>query len=555
MRGPTTGRRTVNDGLERWEAWWSANEPRFVGRGRPQADAITSRSSRVASTFERITPDVVRAEILPTLLTSLADPSPEIDAVAALALARSTPQQDVALMRRALRRRVDDADGSLQRIATLSLGLLGDAASLDDLAALARADAVVNGRRDGIERAYAAAALGLLGDARAVPALTALLADESLANDRGVQQVAVLALGLLRGDETLRAGLLTGYVRDATRPGAARAQAPVALARLAATPVGRSAARSALPLLTAVLLSGKDELALRRAIVIALPRIAAPDDDVVVDALLATAAGASDLALKHLAIVALGEVGGNDRDPAHNGAAHDRIERFLSAAAVDEHDVVRRPFAALGLALWARNPDLPSESRARGMDLLLDGFDGARNPSVRGAFAIALGLVGDAKAAEPLAAAFDATKEPGLVGHLAVAIGLVGDRASAPRLVERVLEKGHDAALAHDLALGLGLLHDPAAVATLVAQMHDADTFAEIACAARGLAVLGDRSAVAPLVAIVHDPKLPDQRRGLALVALGLLAQRDDVAFPTSFRAESNYLEFTPLMAQIASIL
>jgi hypothetical protein len=344
-------------------------------------------------------------------------------------------------------------------------------------------------------------------------------------------------------------------LRDPAASNAARAQAPVALARLAASAEGRAAARGTLPLLVSELVAGKGDLALRRSIVVALPRIALLEDSEVVDALLATAAGATDLALQHLSIIALGELAGGDRDPARNADGQSRIVKFLSAETADEHDTLRRPFAALALALWARNPALAAEARGRAATLLLDGFDATKSPSVRGGFAIALGLVADAAAAEPLAAAFDATREPALAGHLAVALGLVGDRSSGARLRDRVLEKGHDVALARDLALGLALLHDPAAVATFVEQMKSADTLAEIACAARGLAIIGDRSAVAPLVELARDVRLPLARRGLALASLGLLAQREELAFPTLFRAESNYFDLSPVMVQLASIL
>src|SRR5262245_62322739 len=108
------------------------------------------------------------------------------------------------------------------------------------------------------------------------------------------------------------------------------------------------------------------------------------------------------------------------------------------------HALRLRPSPRLPLGLPPRNTKLSSKERGRAVTLLLDGFDGAKNPSVRGAFAIALGLSGDALAAGPLATAFEEASEPRLVGHLAVAIGLTGDRSCGPRLRDRLLEKGHD---------------------------------------------------------------------------------------------------------------
>jgi HEAT repeat protein len=348
---------------------------------------------------------------------------------------------------------------------------------------------------------------------------------------------------------------LSALLRDPAVSSAVRVQAPIALARLAATPAGRAAARATLPQLVGELAFAKSDVPLRRSIVVALPRLAGPDDGEVIDALLATATGATDVALRHLAIIALGEVAGSDRDPARHATERARIEKFLTAEVADEHDVLRRPFAALALGVLARNPELATEERGRAVTLLLDGFDGAKNPSVRGAFAIALGISGDALAAGPLAAAFEDASEPRLVGHLAVAIGLTGDRSCGPRLRDRLLEKGHDATFARDLALGFALLHDPTAVATFVDRMREGETLAEIAAAAHALALLGDRSAVAPLLQLVRDPTMPSVRRGLALASLGLLAQRDDLAFPATLRAETNYFDLAPVMAQLASIL
>jgi HEAT repeat protein len=550
-RGAVTGgRHAPSEGLERWEAWWGMNEPRFLVRARERSAGVTSRSSGGRTGWERVTSEFVRAQILPPLLLALGDPAPDVEAAAALALARATPQSDVALMRRALARRADAQDRSLRRVATLSLGLLGDAESFDDLAARAGAK-----DSDRVARAYAAAGLGLLGDARAVAPLQALLHDETLAGDRGAEQAAVLALGLVRGDETQRAALLQALLRDPAASTAVRVQAPIALARLAATPAGRASARAALPLLAGELAAAKCDVALRRSIVVALPRLADPDDVEAIDALLAAAGGAADVALRHLAIIALGEVAGADRDALRHAAARARIATFLTAEAADEHDVLRRPFAALALGLLARNPELATEERGRAVTRLLDGLETARNPSVRGAFAIALGISGDALAAGPLAAAFEGASEPSLVGHLALAIGLTGDRSCGPRLRDRLLEKGHDAALARDLALGVALLHDPTAVATFIERMREGETLAEIAAAAHALALLGDRSAVAPLVELARDPSMPSLRRGLAIASLGVLGQRDDLAFPMTFRAETNYLDLSPVMAQLASIL
>jgi HEAT repeat protein len=550
-RGAVTGgRHAPSDGLEKWETWWGMNEPRFLGRARDRTAGLTSRSSLARTGGDRVTPDFIRAQILPPLLLALGDPSPDVEAAAALALARATPQGDAALMRRALQRRADAPDRRLQRVATLALGLLGDPDAFEDLAARAASTQL-----DRVARAYAAAGLGLLGDARAVAPLQALLHDEALAGDRGAEQAATLALGLVRGDDDLRAATLTALLRDPNASTAVRQQAPIALARLAATPVGRTAARAALPQLVRELSAAKCDVALRRSIAVALPRLALADDVEALDALLATAGTAADVALRHLAIVALGEVAGADRDPARDAAALARIEKFLTAEVADERDVLRRPFAALALALMARNPELPTEERGRAVTRLLDGFESAKNPSVRGAFAIALGIAGDPLAAGPLAAAFDGASEPRLVGHLALAIGLTCDRAYGGPLRDRLLEKGHDEVLARDLALGLALLRDPADVPLFVSRMRDGDTLAEIAAAAHALAILGDRSAVAPLVELARDRSMPDVRRGLALASLGLMAQRDGLAFPTTFRAETNYFDLAPVMVQLASIL
>lgn len=550
-RGAVTGgRHAPSEGLENWETWWGMNEPRFLGGARERVAGLTSRSSATRGGRERVTPDFVRAQILPPLLLALGDPSPDVQAAAALALARATPQADVALMRRALQRHADAPDRRLQRVATLALGLLGDPDAFEDLAARAASP-----KLDRVGRAYAAAGLGLLGDGRAVAPLQALLHDEALADDRGAEQAATLALGLVRGDDDLRAATLAALLRDPGASSAVRQQAPIALARLSATPSGRAAARAALPLLVSELSAAKCDVALRRSIVVALPRLALPDDVEAIDALLATAGGAADAALRHLAIVALGEVAGADRDPARDAASLARIEKFLAAEVADERDVLRRPFAALALALMARNPDLSTEERGRAVTRLLDGLESAKNPSVRGAFALALGISGDALAAGPLAAAFDGASEPRLVGHLALAIGLTGDRSCGGPLCARLQEKGHDEALARDLALGLALLHDPADVPLFLDRMRDGDSLAEIAAAAHALAILGDRSAVAPLVELARDHSMPDVRRGLALASLGLLAQRDGLAFPTTFRAETNYLDLAPVMVQLASIL
>jgi hypothetical protein len=67
--------------------------------------------------------------------------------------------------------------------------------------------------------------------------------------------------------------------------------------------------------------------------------------------------------------------------------------------------------------------------------------------------------------------------------------------------------------------------------------------------------MLADAPAIEPLVALARDAARPAAQRAIAIGALGLLGERRDLAFPEVFRAESNYTAFSPVLADVASIL
>jgi HEAT repeat protein len=139
----------------------------------------------------------------------------------------------------------------------------------------------------------------------------------------------------------------------------------------------------------------------------------------------------------------------------------------------DRDEFVRREAAyALGL----------SRSRTA-VNALVDALEADKKPSVRGAAAVALGEIGDARAVAPLSAALSRlVPAPDLFSRIrrrkveedefvrraaAVALGQIGSREGVPALIEALTNERTPADVRRESARALGLIGDPAAVPAL----------------------------------------------------------------------------------------
>jgi hypothetical protein len=219
-------------------------------------------------------------------------------------------------------------------------------------------------------------------------------------------------------------------------------------------------------------------------------------------------------------LIALGEASGAGEYAAERDFGLESL-----VAAVRGASTPLRPWAALGLGLQQRL------RRARGhadsvaaTQALLEALREARSAYSTGAFALALGLAGDAVAIEPLADRLAHTSEPGARGYVCLGLGLLEARAHAASIAEVARTARSQPALLSNAALALGLLGDRDDVLMLAQMFATSSSSTTHAGLASALGMLGDVRALDPLLALARDETRPALVRAFAIVALGGLA-------------------------------
>lgn len=554
-------------GSDQWELWWEANHDPFLAlKARMRGSVVRSHASSIfgsrqdADDARRPMPSDVTDVIVPALLAAVDSKEADLADSAVLALARIVPVERAELVLPALRRTLAHPAKSARESATLALGVLGAPEAVADLRRLLLDEP--EGRAatlhpNGVEpqvRAFAAAALGLLGAPQSAADLERVVRDAGLGASDDLKAMALLSLGLLRAGHDEIVPFLQDAIADPTLPPFVRAQAPIALARIAVQPDGLGSARAALHAALARFLDEKSQ-DVRRSLAIAFGRMAVPADVEVVDALADAARRASDASTRDFSLMALAEIGARDDDAARHAPFHRRLGELFTAALDHPGQVIDRPFGALALAVWARNSALERATVDAARASIAERFERENNPSSKAAMAVSLGLLGAADRGDALAASFDESRDPSLRGHVAVALGLLLDRRHADLLIGALDGKGIEPRFKLQVARALGLLGDPKAVPTLMRQFAEATTLGETTATVEAIGLIGDRGAIAPLVHLVGDAGETPLRRGLAAVGLGLLAEKSELPWNAVFTVDSNYRAKTAALAEIFDIL
>ena len=552
--GPTTGglggRRGRGEGFERWEFWWEHNKDEFLAAARTPAPPPL--------------PLELRRELLPALIEALDSTEAEIADAAALALARMAAPERESTGRHvvpALVRALGHPSSLVQRTATLALGLTGHEDAIAPLRGLLGGTDAARDVDDAPvppeQRALAAAALGQLRAAAAIDDLFQVLDDVTLNRALDLKALAVLALGRMETRTAEITARLLALLDERAVNTYVRAQAPIALHRLAAG--GASEPREALVQLTKLMRSDRTETELRRSLVIAVGRLATMGDgDADLHArewLAHLVEKCNDDQSRHFALLALAELGARDPAPAAHHDAHEKIQRLLHQQLVAPKRITHQPIAALATGLYWRQPGHGEAQRLAAGAELAECFDQTANPSYRAAMAVGLGLLRHRAAGKPLLEAHASTRDAALRGYIALALGLMGDRdATAP-----LREAFGSPKTAHpperlQLARALGLLDDGKAAGMLVAGISSATTLSESVSCTQALGMLRDAEGVRQLLQVATDPARTALERGLAWSALGLAADRSPLPWNAAWSRDTNYRAKVSMLAELLDL-
>jgi HEAT repeat protein len=336
-----------------------------------------------------------------------------------------------------------------------------------------------------------------------------------------------------------------------------RAHALSALARL-----GGSEADG---LLLRVVHRSAEDVLVRRAAWIALSSraeaLSAEDRRGAIRAVLALVAKHRDQFTAGLSHVTLGRLVGveaRDPQPAWETVtpAYDLLRREAR-----EGSSPTRGFSAIALGLACR--DVPRESleaavvRGEAEKCLSRELASSGDPAVRGAFAVALGLMGSESGVGVLLATL---KDDGLLdevrGHAAVALGQIGRRSpEVLKTLRAALAERSTEDLKREAALGLSLLRAPDAAADLVASMKSARTEHLLAQLAVAFGRLADLSAVPPLLEVARDASRSELAQALAVVSLGLIVDPESRPSLHHLSTDANYPARTEALHEALSIL
>jgi HEAT repeat protein len=516
------GRRASGaEGFERWEFWWEYNKDALLNlRSRLVSETASgssdfflgSEDKTNAKNVTRPTERVIRETVLPELVKATEDNYYLVRDAAVLSLGKIGDPSSLPVLLKMLK----DEHREVQESSALALGLLGNHDALQTLISLMNDDESshkITGRREILTRTrgFAAVGLGLLGDEQAVPALLEALDKSEPQKD--VQVCAAIALGILKAKGSV--DKLCGIVKNDSADEFVRAYA--------ATSLGKIGDEKAIPVLEEAL---KDKsLHVSRSAVMALSLFGGDASERIVSKVKEVAEKGRDPQSKNWAMITLGRLGGTTAK-----------KTLLDALENEQRST--QAFAALGLALFGmKSPDPVI------VDSLRKTFDGIKDASVQGAFAIALGLLSDKGSEANLLEIVKGQGAADLRGYAAIGLGLMRARNATP-VIESVVKETNEPSLQRSGAMALGLMADRNVVSLLAGVLKTATNEFVLSSSAMALGTIGDHTAVEPLLQCVKNAtgsKITDTARAYAATALGILGEPTDVPKLSMVSRDVNY--------------
>lgn len=335
-----------------------------------------------------------------------------------------------------------------------------------------------------------------------------------------------------------------------------RAHVPITAARLLADlPAGPSADNLrglvARRLMQDVTKLSKAKQEIQQSCVIALGQIGDCDDqelDKEIRAALMAAREelASNLMAKNFAAIALAQAASRPGSGANPMAgldpkAKENVRKYFQET-FSKAKAVYRPWVAIAVGVLERGvQDNKYTSSVEMASMIREALREAKQPSEVGAFAIALGIMKDVGGKEVLRDKLNNISDDDARGFNAVALGLIDDRESI-ELIQGVIKKSkYRPNLLKSAAIGLGILGDKSAVPELVAMLDSATGMASQAAISSALGFIGDSRSIDPLIAMLKDKQKTDNARGFAAVALGIVADKEDLPWNTKISVNINY--------------
>ena len=580
------GGRSVTDSGS-WTRWWAFNREAYLVAARGIDPAVLHPATLGAGSSLPMSPwrpDEARlhGDAIPEILAVLGRTRDlDVQRAAVMALAKIGPLPKGVVRPKGLGVALDGIQDHLtarneavQNAAVLGLGVHGGLTATPLLASIAldekpgRAALGRTGRIDRRTRAFAAHALGIAGHAtpRAVERrfVVRRLLDilEAESDETDLSAAAVIGLGLcpVPFAEPEREALvhrravfdaLAAFLDDERADLRARAQAPVALARQSLWPAQGTAEalaargalrRLALDRLTALIgPRARTHPLIREGVCQALGLLVGREPgaarlagrDVSAVAALMRMADEGQEREAGLSMIALARIAARGPVPADALTIDLRTQLGTWAAQAQPS---RRPWASLALGVLLHERARVGGAPALGSLALLERrLRAASSPEEEAAAAIALGLAGDADAAQALTARLD-RGDFRIRGLHALALALLPAPEAIPELRSIVASGLYRPYLVRDVATALGILGDASLVPSLIGKLVAARFLPEKVAALQALAWAAEPAAIDSLLAVlkrrrIQGRRVDDTSRAFAIAALGAIGSRRPFPF------------------------
>ena len=575
----------------------------FLGKGEQTASRDTYKPSE----------ETIRQVVVPALREALAtERDNDIVTGCMIALAKIGDPKDEAGEGKAgfaadIQKFLTDSSQEIKETAAVALGILGNTSSLPLLTSLALntpewrelsgAPQSASGDVDDRTRSFALYGLGLIGyrteDMQVrkdiVGTLVQILEGDGFeSSQRDLSVAALIAMGLvplesnpsweLAKDEVLdpkacreaQIKWLLAYYGSDEENYLIRAHVPVTMARLVQFADPRHLFRNdadknfkelkteiATRLLEDISERSKESTEIQQSAVLALGLLGDSDEDDI-DKEIRKALIELDLAQpqsRNFAVISLAHVGGRPGHGEGNPIAGYTDAKKALLFDLAKGQSARKSWSGLALGVLERSlvdaaqPVLMKESA----DALRSELAKANTPRDVGAFALALGIMGDQSGKTELLEKFEQSSDPDTRGYCAIALGLLGDPSVIETIQETVEKSKFQGDLLRSAATALGLLGDKRIVSSLTTMLADAKALSSQAAIAQALGFIGDANSIQPLVDMLKNKSLTGGARGFAAVALGIVGDKEELPWNTKISVNLNYRANTTTLTDSAA--
>lgn len=593
--------------LTEWTFWWEFNKDPYLdlktrirqGDSDSGVEGFFFGQSPGRSLKDAFRPSEpqIRNEVVPALVRALeSETHNDIVTGCLIALAKIGDAPDEAGTSRfapLLARSLASKTLEIRETAAVALGILAHRSGIELLEALVEGGAagralVGQSEVDVRTRTFAAYGLGLIGNraqeadrARIVARLGRTLAAGA---PRDLEVACVIALGLVPvatieslaqpekngrvPPETSRLAqldFLLALLVDRERDHLVRAHCPTALARLLADlPPELHAARRATiaeACLARLEPRAREQNEVLQGAVQALGLLGTNDDASALDRRirLALARVEGDVSARNFALIALAKLGARTAPGAVDPEGGLAAVRSALVAELTDGKGQRRSWAALACGVLghelrrpgngAHGATLDALQRAVRHDLATE----SKNPSHLGSLAVAAGLLGDVESKPLLVERLRKERDEGARGYVALGLGLMNAREALEELEAVVAASKYLPDLLKQSAIALGLMGDKSAVPALIEQLESARGLATQAALSKALGFIGDRRSIEPLARMLANQDLTAGARGFAAVALGIVADKEDLPWNAKIALDLNYRAATPTLTSAAA--